>query len=212
MKTAQRTGALIAVLTILVIAALFAVMQTAWGTGQDTCPEGGGWVKVDDLDGLTYTFDVPDGFTVTDNCFKAATTLVFGTGPTVTNTTVVNKNGQLQDISHASFLLVEDTSSTTTTTTPETTTTGEPTTTTTESETTTTSGDTTTTSSAGSSTVPPESTTTTSSTPPTSAPPATPPTNPELPFTGAGGVTGLVLLASALAAGGLELVRRGRSE
>lgn len=185
MKSAQRTGAMVAVLTILVLAALFAVMQSAWGTGQDTCPEGGGWVKVDDLDGLTYTFDVPDGYTVTENCFKAATTLVFGTGPTVTNTTVVNKNGQLQEISHASFLLVkEDTSSTTTTTEPTTTTTGEPTTTTTEGETTTTSGDTTTTSSAGSSTAPPESTTTTSSTPPSSAPPATPPTDPELPFTG----------------------------
>lgn len=96
--------------------------------GQDTCPEGDGWVKVDGLDGQTYTFDVPEGFEVTDNCFKAGNDLMFGSGSTVENTTVFNQNGKLRDISHASFLLVEieEEEEPTTTTVPEETTTTEP--------------------------------------------------------------------------------------
>jgi hypothetical protein len=35
------------------------------------------------LDGYTYSFTPPPGFTVTDNCYKHATSVHYGSGPTV---------------------------------------------------------------------------------------------------------------------------------
>lgn len=173
---------------------LVAVPASANGNGQDTCPEGDGWVKYDDLDGLTFTIpeeDIPEGYVVTENCFKAANTLVFGTGPTVTNETVVNQNGKLQDISHASFLLVQVTTTSGPTTTEATTTTVEDTTTTTVDETTTT------TTQGSATTTRPENPTTTVNSPTTTSPARTASTQPEeLPFTGI--PMGLVVGAGAL--------------
>jgi len=81
---------------------------------QDTCPEGGDWVKVDGIDAQSYSFDPPEGFTVGDNCYKAGNTLVSGSGDTV-ESTVWNKEGcpdaegcNYQNISHASFELIPD--------------------------------------------------------------------------------------------------------
>lgn len=121
-----------------VLAVLMVLALPVLGDGQETCPEGDGWVKVDNLDGQSYTYDVPEGFEVTNNCFKAGadgksyddegnkldSALVFGSGSTVNNTTVFNQNGKLRDISHASFLLVaieeeEEEEETPTTTIPE---------------------------------------------------------------------------------------------
>jgi hypothetical protein len=89
----------------------------------------------------------------------------------------------------------------------------ETTTTTTVMETTTTSGEPTTTTTSTSSTQPSTTPTTTGSSPttttvnpPVTVPPA--PSDPELPYTGAGAITGLVLLGSALTAGGWRLIRR----
>lgn len=176
--TLRRVSILLALLGAFIM--LVAVPASANGNGQDTCPKGDGWVKYDDLDGLTFTIpeeDIPEGYVVTENCFKAANTLVFGTGPTVTNETVVNQNGKLQDISHASFLLVQVTTTSGPTTTEATTTTVEDTTTTTVDETTTTTEEETTTR--------PENPTTTVNSPTTTSPARTASTQPEeLPFTG----------------------------
>lgn len=93
----------------------------------ETCPEGSGWVKVN-VNSLSHTYTPAAGFTVTDNCMKVGDhATVFGTGATVTNTTLFNSPGNLpqgqvcsapgvpvsgcslQNISHASFLLVPTT-------------------------------------------------------------------------------------------------------
>lgn len=84
---------------------VLALAVPALGT-QETCPEGDGWVKVNGLTGETFTFDVPDGYRVDENCYKAGTRVVFGSGPTVTSF-VTNQNGKIQDLSHASFRLVK---------------------------------------------------------------------------------------------------------
>ena len=198
----------------------FDVPTLALSVGQETCPEGNGWVKVDDLSGTTYTYTPPAGFTVTDNCYKASTSVVFGSGPTVTST-VTNQNGQVQELSHASFLLVpittttEPPSDTTTTTTPST---SSPTTTTIlttstppstlPSSTTTTEPNT---DSTTSTTLAP--TTTAPTTPSTSTGPSDPDdTRPErLPFTGVDGRL-LAGIASLLLAAGGWVAWKGRSE
>jgi hypothetical protein len=96
---------------------------------------------------------------------------------------------------------------------PTTTTIGEPTTTTTKVEETTTTVDATTTTSLTSSTQPSttitttgDSPTTTTASPPVTVPSA--PSEPELPYTGAGAITGLILAGSALLAGGVAVVRK----
>lgn len=92
----------------------------------DVCPNDSGWVKVDGLSGLTYTYSVPAGYEVTENCMKVGShTPVYGVGNTVTNTTLFNSPGNLpagqvctapgvpvngcslQSISHAAFKLVQ---------------------------------------------------------------------------------------------------------
>jgi hypothetical protein len=80
--------------------------------GQETCPNStddatfaltGGWVKTDDIDALTW--DIPEeiGYTVTDVCYKASTSVMYPdpiTDPVVS--TVTNDNDELQNISHVS--------------------------------------------------------------------------------------------------------------
>lgn len=183
---------------------------------QETCPNTdfdpvtGGWVKVDGLDGFTYTFtDIPDGFEVTENCHKRATIVVYGTGPTVTSPDKF-------ELSHASFFLVPKEvppSSTTSTSPPDTTSTTVP--------------ETTTSSSTSTSTIPVTDSSTTTIEAPTTTPPTTssvPPTvttgtpqeqcsqdhpnwnddtqSCELPFTGAGlgwwALAGALLTAAGL--------------
>lgn len=82
---------------------------------QETCPGGDGWVKVDNLDGLTYTYDVAEGMEVTDNCYKHATYVHYGTGDTVTADEHCGWEWtgrglkwvcKAHELSHASFYLV----------------------------------------------------------------------------------------------------------
>ena len=80
----------------------------AHANGQETCPQSGGWVKVDNLSGQSYTYTPPAGYHVTDNCYKAGQSVVFGSGATVTSS-VLNPQGRCcQALSHASFLVVPD--------------------------------------------------------------------------------------------------------
>lgn len=100
-------------LATLVLSLPLLFVGVAVANGQETCPEGDGWVKVDGLSGLIYTFDVPEGYEVADNCYKASTTVVYGSGDTV-ESSVWNKDDcpgargcNLQELSHASFRLVK---------------------------------------------------------------------------------------------------------
>ena len=81
---------------------------------QDTCPQTGGWVKVDNLSGISFSYDAGEGNLITTWCYKASTAINTGivTPPSQTFTIVSivkNQNGQIQDLSHASFFVVEDT-------------------------------------------------------------------------------------------------------
>lgn len=116
---------LLILLGLIVVAALafyyfFSVSRTAGAVAQETCPEGDGWVKVDGIDAQTFHYDAPAGKLVTDSCYKASTTLVYDTYvPPVEevdlSSTVWNKEGcpgengcNYQNISHASFKLIDD--------------------------------------------------------------------------------------------------------
>ena len=105
-KTLFLAGVGIAVLIGLIF---FAFTNRAGAT--ETCPNtGDGWVKVDDLDGHTYTYAPKDGYEVTDNCYKHATSVHFGTGDTVTTDvhevcTKKKCRDFRPELSHASFKL-----------------------------------------------------------------------------------------------------------
>lgn len=199
------------------------VPLVASADAQETCPEGDGWVKVEGLSGLSYTFDydVPEGKEIVsvENCMKVGShDPVFGEGFTVENTTLFNSPGgatctaagvphtgcALQSISHASFKVtlrdIPDEGSTTTLVDETTTTTliEEESTTTLIEETTTTAE------------VDSESSSTTVATTVTTDPVDPVDTDdPEvLPFTGI--EPSLAGLALALLASGLFLLRRGR--
>lgn len=68
----------------LLVLLMLAMTITASADGPGVCPDGGAWVKVDGLSGTTYTFTPPEGYTVGANCYKHATFVHFGSGPTVT--------------------------------------------------------------------------------------------------------------------------------
>lgn len=90
------------------------VLAATPNNGQETCPDGDGWVKVDSLSGYDYTYTPPAGYHVTQNCYKHGTYVHYGSGPTVSADThlVCNPQGNCREIryelSHASFLLEQD--------------------------------------------------------------------------------------------------------
>lgn len=89
----------------------FADTTVAEATGQETCPNSAPWVKVDDLDGHSYTYTPPEGYTVTDNCYKHSTYVHFGSGDTVETDSHWECNPwwnckwKKYELSHASFKL-----------------------------------------------------------------------------------------------------------
>lgn len=111
---------LVAGVLILLASALF-LKTHVFAVAQATCSETGGeWVKIEPVNALTYTFTPPVGFSVIENCMKVGShDPLYGTGVTVTNTTLFNAPGgavctapgvphngcALQNISHASFRL-----------------------------------------------------------------------------------------------------------
>lgn len=94
----RKTLWIVALIILGLIAWVWAADDTNGDRGQETCPKDAPWVKVDDLSGFSYTFDVPDGYTVTDNCYKASTNVVYGSGDTV-------ETDDKFELSHASFKL-----------------------------------------------------------------------------------------------------------
>lgn len=96
---------------VVLVALLFSGLNAVKANGQETCPSAAPWVKVDGLTGTSFTYTAPDGYSITEWCYKASTSVVYGSasGSSVTVTsTVTNKNGQVQDLSHASFKLEQD--------------------------------------------------------------------------------------------------------
>ncbi len=111
---------------LLCSAIMFFGISFASANGQETCPNSGGWEKVDGLSGLTYTFTAPDGKLISEWCYKASTTVIYGVVEPPQNSftvesTVLNPNGNAyQELSHASFLLVDKVTETPTETATET--------------------------------------------------------------------------------------------
>lgn len=104
--TLKRAGISLLIFAGLLFALVMLNMPPKVSAGsENVCPSTGMWTKVDGLSGFTYTYnDVKDGCQVVENCMKVGShDPLFGTGPTVTNDSLKNQNGQLQDISHASF-------------------------------------------------------------------------------------------------------------
>ncbi len=111
--TAMRKGFTPLIIAALILSAVsFAVLfGNVAAQGQDTCPDGGEWVKVDGISAQSYEYTAPEGYELVETCYKAGTTLVFDTlnppQTTVNLQTDVdnpNENG-FHDISHASFRL-----------------------------------------------------------------------------------------------------------
>lgn len=112
-EKAMRKGFSPLIIAALILSAVsFAVLfGNVSAQGQDTCPDGGEWVKVDGLTGLSYEYTAPEGYEIIETCYKASTTVVYDTiNPPVNSiiieSTVQNPNeNSFQDLSHASFRL-----------------------------------------------------------------------------------------------------------
>lgn len=82
--------------------------------GQETCPgttfteEAGGWVKYDGLTEITFEVPQKTGFTVTEICYKSSTTVVYPEVSGTVTSTVTNKNGNVQALSHVSVYYTKD--------------------------------------------------------------------------------------------------------
>ncbi len=112
-------------IALLVGAAVFSPSKIVKGVsanGQETCPQTGDWVKVDNINALSYKYTAPAGKEIFESCYKAGTTLRFAQyNPAVTevelqsnvwnkSTCPGDKGCNFQKISHASFRLRPTTS------------------------------------------------------------------------------------------------------
>lgn len=101
--------AIIAVLAIALLGLVPVVVQAQ----QAVCPEGGEWTGHINVNAQSYTFSVEAGKVLTGWCYKASTTVnsgsayVVGPGSFTVTSSVTNDNGQTQNISHASFRLID---------------------------------------------------------------------------------------------------------
>lgn len=115
-KTVRRVSALLLVSSMLMLALLvYPVTEVSsngngQGNGQDTCPNDGGWTKVDGLTVTSFTIAVPAGQTLAEWCYKASTEVVYSgalnvDGPVdvIVTSTVTNTNGNVQDLSNVSY-------------------------------------------------------------------------------------------------------------
>jgi len=111
------------IILVLIVASLFVFFgpkTTVFSQGQEVCPQTSPWTSHFNVNALTYTYNAPSGFLVSESCYKAGTTLVFQTyNPSIAsitlNSNVWNKDNcpedkgcNYQDISHASFKLIVD--------------------------------------------------------------------------------------------------------
>ena len=116
---------MVEMILLLAILLLLAVSVAEASGGQQVCPQGGGWVKVDGLDDPSYFYTAPDGSLVAEFCYKAGTSVVFhDVEPPQGSVTVQSEipaggpfgwfclfspgSGFCKDLSHASFRLVQE--------------------------------------------------------------------------------------------------------
>lgn len=82
------------------------------------CPDTGDWVKINDIDAQSYTYEAPEGKLIIQTCYKAGTEVVYepeGDGSfdpgkesvTVESTVLNSQETAFLDISHASFRLAD---------------------------------------------------------------------------------------------------------
>ena len=116
---------MVEMILLLAILLLLAVSVAEASGGQQVCPQGGGWVKVDGLDDPSYFYVPPAGSLVAEFCYKAGTSVVFhDVEPPQGSVTVRSEipaggpfgwlcyvypgSGFCKDLSHASFRLVQE--------------------------------------------------------------------------------------------------------
>ena len=92
---------------LLLLSAPYLVRDIVSAQAADVCPDGGDWVKVDGLSGQSYTYTAPEGKLVAETCYKAGTNVVYETIDPPQEEVTVNSEFQ-QDLSHASFRLVDE--------------------------------------------------------------------------------------------------------
>jgi len=92
---------------ILFSATSLMILNPVFAQGQETCPNGGGWIKVDGLSGTSYTYTAPEDKLIAETCYKAGTVVEYDTIiPPQKTVTVISTVGF--DLSHASFRLVDE--------------------------------------------------------------------------------------------------------
>lgn len=116
---------------LLLVVLLFAVFNpsnSVIAQGQEVCPNtGNGWIKIDNLNGYTFTYTAEEGFLVAESCYKASTNVVYETYEPPQETVVITTLDH--ELSHVSVRVVQE--QVTPTSTPVVTETPEPTPTTT---------------------------------------------------------------------------------
>ena len=104
-KTTMIKWGIIVTAILLMVATALILMNPVFAQGQETCPAGGDWVKVEGLSGDEFTYTAPEGKLIAETCYKAGTELEFNTiSPPRKTVTVISTVGF--DLSHASFKLV----------------------------------------------------------------------------------------------------------
>ena len=97
-------------ITAIVVGLLIAVMGVAFANGQETCPTGLGWTKVEapdsTINGTTISFSIPVDKIVTAVCVKASTNIYNWTGIATAHFSW-NIGGQY-DVSHYSYYMIDD--------------------------------------------------------------------------------------------------------
>ena len=85
-----KAGIILAVISLMLIT-LVSTNGLVYAQGQETCPDGGDWTKVDGLSGTSYTFNAPEGKLIAETCYKAATYVIFSViDPPQASVTVVS--------------------------------------------------------------------------------------------------------------------------
>jgi hypothetical protein len=79
---------------------------------QETCPKDAGWTKVDGLTGKSYSFNSSSDKLIVEWCYKASTTVKYGSvyppsSSYTVESSVKDKNQEIQNLSDASFRLID---------------------------------------------------------------------------------------------------------
>lgn len=96
---------------VLLMGGLYSANDQALAQAAETCPEGGDWFKVDNINAQTFEYDAGAGRVILETCYKAGTVLVFDViDPPQQSVLLISEvlnstENAYQDISHASFKL-----------------------------------------------------------------------------------------------------------